>query len=145
MLEKLRRGSSCCGLGGSCGTPVPFRHLTNAERAGRQRARLQTCRHTPRYCTGPRGRCFTITTIWGREVGGPRGTENHFLCCQVHLAQLAVISLATGLAAGHWPIKSTQGQRAIGVFDQKTKEGEGWSRAEGGRCNGKKSWRKWKD
>lgn len=30
--------------------------------------------------------------------------------------------MATGLAAGHWPIKSTQGQRAIGVSIGRQKE-----------------------
>lgn len=47
--------------------------------------------HAHRFCTGPCGRRFTITTTRGREGGGhkrtcSRGAENHFLCCQVHLA-----------------------------------------------------------
>lgn len=101
-------------------------------------------RDARRYCTEPRRHGFTIPTAQGREGGGRQralspGAENHFLCCQVRLAQSALISLPTGLATGHWPIKSAPGQRAIGVFDWKTKGGEGWRRAEGGRSNGRKS------
>lgn len=78
-MEKIRRGSSWCGLGGSCWTtlkpfpPPPFRHLmvTNAEHA-REAARDEGVRDARRHCTEPRHHGFTIPTAQGRGGGGRR-------------------------------------------------------------------------
>ena len=100
---------------------APNSHYCWSCREAESTMKVQACRHTD-TSTRPHGHRFAITTTQGWEGGGSeragsQGTENHFLRCQVHLAQLAVISLASGLAAGRWPIISTWGQRAIAVFD----------------------------
>lgn len=83
-MEKIRRGGSWCGLGGSCGTPPPcpppvFRHLTvtNAERA-ESLMQVRSCRPTYRYGVASRGRHGELLCLWQRTPPPPPPTyPNH--------------------------------------------------------------------